>query len=55
MTARDKARYVMIPIGLAAIPVGVYNIATGGALLGALVAVVGVAAAGLAIYKLARR
>jgi hypothetical protein len=52
-TARDKAPYVMIPIGLAGIPVGVYNAATGYPPIGALVAVIGVVAAALAIYKLA--
>jgi hypothetical protein len=55
LPARDKIHYFIIPIGLAGIPVGAYNAATGYALIGILVAVVGIAAAALAIYRLTRQ
>lgn len=54
VTAREEARYVIVPIGLAGMPVGAYEAASGEPLIGALVAVVGVAAAALAIHKLTR-
>ena len=40
MTARDKARYVIVPVGLAGMPVGAYNAATGYPLIGAWGAVI---------------
>jgi hypothetical protein len=51
---KDKIHDFIVPIGLAGIPVGAYNAATGYPLIGILVAVVGVAAAELAIYELTR-
>jgi hypothetical protein len=55
LPARGKIHYFIIPIGLAGIPVGAYNAATRYPLIGILVAVVGIAAAALAIYKVTRQ
>jgi hypothetical protein len=47
-----KASYVIIPIGLAGIPVGLYEALTGLFWLGLVVITLGIIAAALAAYRL---
>jgi hypothetical protein len=48
------ASYAMVPIGVTGVAMGIYEALTGYPLPGALVAVLGVAAASLAVVKLRR-
>jgi len=50
--AMVKASYLIIPIGVAGIPVGIYDALSVSPLLGTPVAIIGLAVAALSTYKL---